>query len=218
MTLPLPSRRDVLRSGLAMLCPGTAHAFVFSSESKPLFESAGKPLIDLDASAGDLRQPARTSGQPRGGQNLTLSLHSTNTGENLLLTFKDKGGVFVAEDPSVLNHFLRDWRQNSIKPIDPEITGGLAKLVAEAMRQGWQGDVQITSGYRTRKTNDLLRRQGARAARNSLHIKAKAIDFALPGISPSELGTLARETLTGGVGTYASFVHIDSGPERSWTG
>ena len=201
-----------------MLCPGTAQAFVFSSESKPLFDGATEPLIDLDASTGDLRQPAKPSVRLRHGDDLTLSLHSVNTDERLTMRFNDQDGIFVAENPARLNHFLRDWRQNIIKPVDPTIISGLARLVANAMRQGWQGEIQITSGYRTRQTNDLLRRRGARAARNSLHIKAKAIDFALPGISASDLGVFARETLTGGVGTYANFVHIDSGPARSWTG
>lgn len=213
-----PSRRDVLRSGIAALCPGAAHAFVFSSEAKPLFEGAGKPFIDLDGSNSALQRPAQTSRPTLGGQGLTMMLHSINTDERLTIRFRERDGTFVPVRPSAFNHFLRDWRENSIKPIDPGISGGLATLVAEAMRQGWQGDVQITSGYRTRKTNDLLRSRGARAARNSYHIKAMAIDFALPGMSPAELAALARKILPGGIGTYAGFVHIDSGPERSWAG
>lgn len=213
-----PSRRDVLRSGFTALCPGTAHAFLFSSEGEPFFEGTGKPIIDLDASAGDLRRPARASNSSKGGHELTFKMQCTNTGERLMMRFTKQDGLLAAERPFDLNHFLRDWRENQIRPIDPKIISGLATVVSLARQQGWNGEVQITSGYRTRKTNELLRSRGAGAARNSLHIKAMAIDFALPGVSPAELGALARETLPGGVGTYAGFVHIDSGPERSWTG
>lgn len=218
MSLPCLSRRDALCCSLAALCPGMARAFLFPSEAKPLFAGTRRPLIDLQASGGDLRRPARPADGRQDAGALTLSLRNANTGERLALRFADRGGRLAPDRPAALDHFLRDWRQDIVKPIDPEIAAGLATLVAEAARQGWRGEVQIASGYRTRKTNDLLRRQGAGAASNSFHIRAMAIDLALPGIPPEQLGALARATLPGGVGTYPGFVHIDSGPARSWTG
>lgn len=195
-----------------------ARAFLFPSESQPLFEGATRPLIDLDGSAGDLRRPARPGAARQRGGALRLKLRNTNTGERLALRFADLDGRLAPDRPAALDHFLRDWRQDRVKPIDPDIASGLAMLVAEAARQGWRGEVQVASGYRTRKTNDLLRRKGAGAASNSFHIKAMAIDFALPGISTADLGQMARATLPGGVGIYPGFVHIDSGPKRSWRG
>ncbi len=195
-----------------------ARAFLFPSEGQPLFGGTGQPLIDFDASAGDLRRPARPRAARQSGGALTLKLRNTNTGERLALRFADLGGRLAPDRPAALDHFLRDWRQDRVKPIDPDIASGLATLVAEAARQGWRGEVQIASGYRTRKTNDLLRREGAGAANNSFHIKAMAIDFALPGIAPADLGQMARAALPGGVGVYPGFVHIDSGPPRSWRG
>ena len=55
-------------------------------------------------------------------------------------------------------------------------------------------------------------------ARRAASLEPYADTAAKTAGSPAELGALARETLPGGVGTYAGFVHIDSGPERSWTG
>ncbi|CAN0588617.1 unnamed protein product, partial [Laminaria digitata] len=73
--------------------------------------------------------------------------------------------------------------------------------------------------YRSTKTNNLLRSRGGGAARNSLHIKAKAIDFSLPGIPVGAVSQYASWLELGGVGHYpGSFTHIDTGSIRSWTG
>jgi len=58
---------------------------------------------------------------------------------------------------------------------------------------------------------------GKKAARNSLHMQARAIDFSLPGVPMKTLSRVARQVCPGGVGTYSTFVHVDSGPQRSWT-
>jgi len=38
----------------------------------------------------------------------------------------------------------------------------------------------------------------------------------LPKVSIPQLSKVAKEICPGGVGTYSSFVHIDSGPKRAW--
>ncbi|MYH34569.1 MAG: DUF882 domain-containing protein [Gammaproteobacteria bacterium] len=64
----------------------------------------------------------------------------------------------------------------------------------------------------------MLRRAGLGAARNSLHLEAKAADISLEGIRPSIVAAAARRTGLGGVGRYPGFVHVDSGRPRHWAG
>ena len=47
-----------------------------------------------------------------------------------------------------------------------------------------------------------------------------AIDFAIPSVPPQALETWARAQKLGGVGFYpeSGFVHMDTGPIRTWSG
>ena len=48
----------------------------------------------------------------------------------------------------------------------------------------------------------------------------RAIDIRLPGVRPSELYQAALTMKAGGVGYYprSGFVHLDTGPVRTWRG
>ncbi|MBL8054364.1 MAG: DUF882 domain-containing protein, partial [Nitrospira sp.] len=54
--------------------------------------------------------------------------------------------------------------------------------------------------------------------RNSLHVQGQAIDLSIPGIPLKKLRAAALELKYGGVGSYrnSTYVHLDSGPFRSW--
>ena len=147
-----------------------------------------------------------------------MPLLNANTGDRITAVFEAAGQTVAARDKARLDWFFRDWRQNEIRSMDPETLAILAEVIGPARRQGWDGEVRMHSGYRSRKTNDQLRRRGIGAARNSLHIQAKAIDFSLPGMEMDTLQKLTASQATGGVGLYRSFVHIDSGPQRRWWG
>lgn len=51
-------------------------------------------------------------------------------------------------------------------------------------------------------------------------MKGQAIDFNLEGVPLSKVHKAAKELRLGGVGYYpkSDFVHIDTGPVRSWRG
>jgi len=78
--------------------------------------------------------------------------------------------------------------------------------------------VSSTSGYRSRATNNSLRRNGGQAAENSYHIRAQAADIKIPGVPGSKVAAMAKQLRRGGVAYYASsdHVHVDVGPVRSW--
>jgi uncharacterized protein YcbK (DUF882 family) len=71
----------------------------------------------------------------------------------------------------------------------------------------------ITSGYRSPQTNTAT--EGA--ARNSMHLYAKAADLYVAGISMRDLFyTCWSRAISGGMGYYDSHVHLDSGTRRWW--
>lgn len=73
----------------------------------------------------------------------------------------------------------------------------------------------VTSGYRTEQTNAAT--EGA--ARNSMHLYAKAADFYVPGVSTKALFDVCwSRAVSGGMGYYSSHVHLDSGTRRWWVG
>jgi len=80
---------------------------------------------------------------------------------------------------------------------------------------GIGGPLMITSGYRTPETNAAT--EGA--ARNSMHLYAKAADMYVEGISMRDLfGVCWSRAISGGIGYYDDHVHLDSGTRRWWVG
>jgi uncharacterized protein YcbK (DUF882 family) len=77
---------------------------------------------------------------------------------------------------------------------------------------------EILSGYRSPKTNALLRNRSRGVARNSYHIMAMAVDLRIQSRSVSQVARAALALNAGGVGRYSrsDFVHVDSGPVRDW--
>lgn len=57
-------------------------------------------------------------------------------------------------------------------------------------------------------------------AQNSYHMRGQAIDFRIDGISLAKVRKVAANLNKGGVGYYprSNFVHIDVGPNRTWSG
>jgi uncharacterized protein YcbK (DUF882 family) len=146
----------------------------------------------------------------------SLSLYNPNTRESLHTTYWSNG-KYLQKALSDINHILRDRRTGEIKQINTRL---LDLLNAIGMELKTQKPFHIISGYRSRRTNALLRKCGKRAAKNSLHIQGKAVDIRLPGYRLSALRRAAFKLKGGGVGYYprSRFVHIDVGPIRYWRG
>ncbi len=116
-----------------------------------------------------------------------------------------------------LNEVLRDHRTDDVHPIDRKLLDVLYELHA---RVGRSEPLHVISGYRSPATNAKLRARSSRVARKSYHMRGMAVDVRLPGIATSTLRNVARDMNVGGVGYYprSRFVHIDTGPVRSWNG
>ena len=142
-----------------------------------------------------------------------LSLYYTHTKESATVTFK-KNGKYVKSGLRKLNRLLRDFRRNEPTKMDPK----LFDLVWEVYkRSGSKKPIHVISGYRSPRTNNMLRRRGRKVAKNSMHTKGRALDFFMPDVPVAKLRALGLRAHGGGVGYYrGSFVHLDTGRVRHW--
>lgn len=147
----------------------------------------------------------------------SLSFFNTHTGERIRTTYCCDGR-YEPEALKQLNHILRDFRVNEVKPIDPHLFDLLHELSGTLQTDA---PFHIISGYRSPNTNARLREKGGAhtgVASKSLHMVGKAIDIRLPGVKLDHLRGAARSLKLGGVGYYPSsnFVHVDTGRVRHW--
>jgi len=146
----------------------------------------------------------------------TLSFYNLHTGENLKTAYWVEG-EYIPESLSEINHLLRDFRNDEIKPIHL----GLLNLLHDiTLRLGTSKPIQLISGYRSPATNAQLHARSSGVAKHSLHMDAMAADIRIPGHDLSELHKVAMAMQGGGVGYYpkSDFVHVDIGRVRYWNG
>ena len=121
----------------------------------------------------------------------TLSFFHTHTGERLKMAYCCDG-EYQPEALAQLNHLLRDFRVNEVKPIDPQLLDLLHELGGTLETDQ---PFHIISGYRSPKTNTMLRERGGAhtgVASHSLHMVGKAIDIRVPGVKLDQLRGAAR--------------------------
>lgn len=152
--------------------------------------------------------------QARATYRRTLDLRSDKTGDRFKGTYFGDG-LYEPEAMAELDHLMRDHLADESIMMDVRLYDIFAALQDVI---GTNEPLVITSGYRTRKTNDKLRKRNRWAAKNSLHIPGMAADLKIKGVSSSRLVKEASKLKMGGVGSYsgASFIHVDVGAVRSW--
>ena len=143
-----------------------------------------------------------------------LSFVHTHTGESLQVTFRAEG-EYVPAALRAVDRFLRDHRTGDTRPIDPALLDQLHRL---AQITGVHAPYQVISGFRSDRTNTMLRARGGGVARGSLHLEGRAIDVRVADVGLDTLRDAARSLAAGGVGYYAAsaFVHLDTGRVRHW--
>lgn len=143
-----------------------------------------------------------------------LTFHHLHTGENLKAVYWENGD-YLDDGLEEINHLLRDHRTNETHAIDP---GLLDLLHGIQSAVGNRGEIQIISGYRSPKTNNMLRSKSGGVAKRSLHMEGRAIDIRMPRTDLKRLYKAARTQKVGGVGYYekSGFVHVDTGRVRYW--
>lgn len=110
-------------------------------------------------------------------------------------------------------------------PMDARLLGLLRKLASR--HPGAR--IELVSGYRSPKLNEMLRKKGHHVASHSQHSLGHACDFRLveagesKGRDPRDVERELRSLgWDGGIGVYRLetdwFVHADVGPHRRWDG
>jgi len=143
-----------------------------------------------------------------------LLLNNVHTGEKENITFWSDGH-YVESGLNRVNWLLRDFRTGDVKAIDPRLMNILYLLTK---RVETNKPVLVLSGFRSKKTNDMLRKTTEGVARRSFHMAGRAVDIRMPKIKSVDVQKVALTLGGGGVGYYPSsnFVHLDTGPVRTW--
>lgn len=150
------------------------------------------------------------------GRTRTISLHNIHTKETVTVLYK-KDGKNIPEAMERINWVLRDWRRDEPTTMDPALVDLLWEIHTEL---GSKEPIHIISGYRSRNTNEMLRKSVGGQASESRHILGKAADVQFPDIPLKQLRYSAMIRERGGVGYYPTsatpFVHVDTDRVRAW--
>jgi uncharacterized protein YcbK (DUF882 family) len=171
---------------------------------RAFLRGAGIAAVGVAASRRTLAQDARRE----------LSFVHTHTGERLTAAYF-VAGAYCEDVLAQVNHLLRDFRTETLFPID---RGVLDRLFAVQAMTGNREPFEVISGYRSPVTNAALRKASHGVAEHSLHMQGRAIDVRLTGFSTARLALLSRQQMGGGTGFYrvSDFVHLDTGAVRIW--
>lgn len=143
-----------------------------------------------------------------------VSIRHQHTGESFSGVYR-VGDQYLPDAFERLNYVLRDFRTGEAFPMDPRAIDIVSILQAKT-RTG--RPFEVLSGYRSPRTNAMLRHASGGVAKNSLHMYGQAIDIRMQGVSTKKLIGMARGLKAGGVGYYprSDFMHVDTGTVRSW--
>jgi uncharacterized protein YcbK (DUF882 family) len=141
-----------------------------------------------------------------------LALKNMHTGESFSGPYRDATGPLPGAIAD-LTVFLRDFHADKCGPVDIDLLDFLANVMAAS----GQHSATVLSAYRTRETNERLRSTMFGVAEQSQHLLGRAIDVTFDSrLAGAKQSALAMKR--GGVGWYPNshFIHLDSGPTRSW--
>ena len=157
---------------------------------------------------------------------LIATLVQTHTGERVPLC------ALAAPANARFDALLADRATGAKCALDPRLLELLRTLVAGFRAEAPDAAlprVELVSGFRSPKLNEMLRKKGHHVASHSQHSLGHAVDFRIVldgetrGIDPRTLAKAIRAAgWNGGVGIYLLkddwFVHADVGPNRAWNG
>ncbi|MCP5074033.1 MAG: DUF882 domain-containing protein [Rhodobacteraceae bacterium] len=154
-------------------------------------------------------------GYNKGAGNIRrVSLRSGRTGESIDTIYWIEG-QYIKPALEEINYFMRDWRENAVTTMDRR---NIDLVAAAHNLLDTDEPFHMLSGYRTQRTNNLLRSRSRRVAKKSYHVRAMAADLRLGSRSVGQIAQAGLACRSGGVGKYyrSNFVHLDCGPIRTW--
>jgi uncharacterized protein YcbK (DUF882 family) len=147
----------------------------------------------------------------------TLAFVNTHTREKLEALYW-VAGRYQASGLTAIDWILRDHRSGDVARIDPKLLDLLHLLREQAAGTGSRAVYEVISGFRSPRSNELLRDRSGAVARHSLHLEGMAADVRLAGVPLRTLHAAALDLKRGGVGYYPGddFLHVDTGRVRTW--
>ena len=158
---------------------------------------------------------SKAAGFLRGGGDIRrIRMYSGRTGESIDMIYWLEG-KYIKDALKEVNYFMRDWRQDKAMKMD---TRTIDIMAASHRLMDASEPYMLLSGYRTPKTNAMLRSRSRGVAKRSLHMEGKAADLRMSSRSVGQMAKAAAACNAGGVGRYSgsNFVHMDCGPIRTW--
>jgi uncharacterized protein YcbK (DUF882 family) len=146
-----------------------------------------------------------------------LAFHNTHTNERIESVYS-VAGQYQESGLTAIDWILRDHRTGDVARIDPTLLDLLYLLKEQAAGAGSPAVYEVISGYRSPRSNQMLRLRSGAVARHSLHLKGMAADVRLAGVPLRALHAAALGLERGGVGYYPGddFLHVDTGRVRAW--
>jgi len=198
------TRRSLLGAGLiagaGLWVPGQA----FSAQdwngqgSSPVPQASAGPAIPKWPKPDEIRQ---------------VWLKRQETGESVVARYYD-GQNLIRDQYIACCTLLRDVQASSIVHMDLELLDLIFAMQKWLVEWNIDRPLIVHSGYRTPRTNS---KEGGK--QNSMHLKARALDFSIEGVPAEYMGRLASIFGIGGVGFYIGnrgFTHVDTGSVRFW--
>lgn len=197
-----------------LAAPILAAAFAVASASSPLGAD-----VRVEHAEGHASKKSPGASEPTAGPppvDFLATLVQTHTEERVVLT----------EEEPTADRFARllcDRVTATKHKLDPLLLGLLRSLA----RKYPAARIELVSGFRSPKLNEMMRKKGHHVASHSQHSLGNAVDFRvvpdgeLRGIDPRELEREIRAFgWRGGIGVYPTkddwFVHADVGRQRRW--
>lgn len=138
----------------------------------------------------------------------SYAVANTNNSNIKLYLYKKHADTYLSKNFQVKEFIakgspLRDMYERGIYSelwIDDRLVGHLQRI-----RDHYGKPIIITSGYRPAAYN-----KSVNGATSSLHIDGRAADIRIDGATPKALAAYCKSIGIKGIGTYDSFVHIDT--------
>jgi uncharacterized protein YcbK (DUF882 family) len=189
----------VARSTVADLPPQRSNGHANRKERPPADPTASSQQVDDDADPEALRAVETWA-----------TLINVHTGEAVALS---------SAEPTQTR--FSDVLADRVTGSRIELDRRLLELLRQIALRNPGVRLELVSGFRSPKLNEMLRKKGHRVASHSQHSLGHAVDFRVIGLTPSKMKEqILKVGWEGGIGQYDKssdlFVHADVGPKREW--
>jgi hypothetical protein len=207
VNLPDPATfRRILTSIVVGALVGPLSAF-------PIAHEPGRPCQGVAQDRRKLSPPNDDQDVPAIEPAVTLGA-IVSLRENEILVLSD-----AEPSPEQFSRLLRDRVTGDVANMAPR----LLDLLREVAKGKDVVRIEVISGYRSWKLNEMLRKKGRNVAAHSQHSLGTAMDFRVEGMTSKQLAdAIEKIGWKGGLAHYPGdtdrFVHADVGPHRRWRG